>query len=259
MKFHLILALSLGGALLANGASIAYNSLVQSDGAITHYGFDEVGGTTAVAAIAGADGTYTGAVNLSAASLPGLGTAADLAGGFVAVPNLGSFSTTSAEVWLQVDALAAGCCTSIASAGSWSSQALHWNLKSDFAFEHAVNGQGNSNTNPGTLVADGTTWFHLVVTQDAGDTITYVNGVAVPDNGVNHAGTLDYGNSNFQIGAWNGGRLLNGRIDEFAIYDSALTPEQVMSHYTVGTTGIPEPSSSLLVLLGGVLALRRRR
>jgi hypothetical protein len=80
-------------------------------------------------------------------------------------------------------------------------------------------------------VADSTTWYHLVVTQDAGDTTTFVNGVAVPDNGVNHAGPIDFGNSNFQIGAWTGGRLLDGRMDEFAVYGHALTPEQVFAHY----------------------------
>lgn len=259
MKFRLTLILSLGSALLANGASSLYNNLVQSDGAVAHYGFDEAAGTTAVDAIGGLNGTYTGAVNLSAASLPGLGSAADLAGGFVATPNLGSFSTTSVEVWLQLDAIAAGCCTSIASSGSWASQALHWNIKSGGDYEHAVNGQGNSNTLAGTIAADGVTWHHLVVTQNAGDTITYLNGVVATDNGVNHAGPIDYGNSNFQIGAWNGGRLYNGRMDEFAVYDTALTAEQVMSHYVVGTTGVPEPSSSLLVLLGGALAFRRRR
>lgn len=255
---HLVLVLSLGGALTAaNAASTAYRNLVLGDGAVVYYEFDETSGTTAVDSVAGSNGTYTGAVNLGVTGNPGLGTAADLVGGYIEVPNAGSFATSSIETWIQVDNLAGGCCTSVASAGTWTTNALHWNLKSDFAFEHAVNSQGNVNTAAGSLVADGSTWYHLVVTQDAGVTNWYVNGVLTPDNG-DHAGPIDYGNTNFQIGAWNGDRLLDGRIDEFAIYDTALTDAQVLAHYNAGV--VPEPTASLLLLLGAAtVGLRRRR
>ncbi len=214
-------------------------------------------GTAAVDSIAAANGTYIGTVNLGALSAAGLGSSADLSGGYIDVPVVGSFVNRTAEVWLQLDAGGAGCCTSIASSGTWQAQALHWNLVGGNVFEHAVNGQGNSNTLGGSFVTDGATWYHLVVTQSAGDTATYLNGVAVADNGVNHAGPIDYGNNNLQIGAWNGDRLLDGRIDEFAIYDTALTASQVSAHYAAGI--VPEPSTGLLALLDGILVLRRRR
>ena len=218
---------------IASAGVTPYSKAVLGDGPVAYYRFEEQNGTIASdSSISGKHGTYTGSIGLGAASFhPNLGSAADFTGGHIDVPNTGSFTDSTVEVWLQIDILAGGCCTSIASAGQWSPRGLHWNLKSDFAFEHAVNGQGNSNSTSNAFVADSTTWYHLVVTQNAGDTTTFVNGVAVPDNGVNHAGPIDFGNSNFQIGAWNGGRLLDGRMDEFAVYGHALTPEQVLAHY----------------------------
>ena len=50
----------------------------------------------------------------------------------------------------------------------------------------------------------------------------------------------------------------NGIIDEVRIYDEALNWGQLQQDYTL--TSLPEPTSALLVLLGGlVLGLRRRR
>lgn len=50
----------------------------------------------------------------------------------------------------------------------------------------------------------------------------------------------------------------DGQIDEAAVYDYALTGEQVLSHYRAATT--PEPSAVLLLALGliGLLSLRPR-
>ncbi|MCP4730254.1 MAG: LamG domain-containing protein [Roseibacillus sp.] len=228
---------------IASSGGTPYSKAVLGDGPVAYYRFEEQNGTIASdSSISGKHGTYTGSIGLGAASFhPNLGSAADFTGGHIDAPNTGSFTDSTVEVWLQIDILAGGCCTSIASAGQWTARGLHWNLKSDFAFEHAVNGQGNSNTTSNAFVADSTTWYHLVVTQNAGDTTTFVNGVAVPDNGINHAGPIDFGNSNFQIGAWNGGRLLDGRMDEFAIYDHALTPEQVLAHYEAASADGADP------------------
>lgn len=241
----------------APGASVVYRNLVLGDGAVVYYEFDETGGGIARDTVAGNHGVYTGSVNPGAASPAGLGTAADFAGGFVEVPVVGTLTSSTTEAWIQIDSLAAGCCTSIASSGDWATNALHWNLKSDFAGEHAVNNQPFANTLPNTFLADGTSWYHVVVTDEGGITNWFINGVQVIDTGDHTGAGIAFGNSNFQIGAWNGGRLFDGRIDEFAIYDTALSAAQIQAHYNAGL--VPEPSVSLLALLGGALALRRRR
>ncbi|MFN0130737.1 MAG: LamG-like jellyroll fold domain-containing protein [Verrucomicrobiales bacterium] len=223
-----------------HAASNVYANQILADNPVAYFQFDEAAGTTAAESAGHAsgpfDGTYTGGVILGATSFhSNLGTAADLAGGYIDVPVIGYFTNSSVEVWLQLDSGGEGCCTSIASAGDWTTNALHWNLTGGNVFEHAVNSQGNVNTDGGSFVADGATWYHLVVTDEGGVTTTYVNGVEVSDNG-NHTGAgIDYGNSNFQIGAWNGGRLLDGRMDEFAIYDTALSAERVLAHFQAAT------------------------
>ena len=228
---------------VVGGGDSLYAQKVLADGPVAYYRFEERTGVVAVdSSTSGKHGIYNGDVGFGAPSFhPNLGSAADLTGGYIAIPNTGSFSESTAEVWLQLDAGGEGCCTSIASAGTWSTNALHWNLTAGNVFEHAVNSQGNVNTAGGSFVADGATWYHLVVTNGGGVTTTYVNGVEVPDNGDHTGDVIDYGNSNFQIGAWNGGRLLDGRIDEFAIYDKVLTPEQVLAHYTAATSEGPPP------------------
>jgi hypothetical protein len=62
----------------------------------------------------------------------------------------------------------------------------------------------------------------------------------------------------FYIGAqFNGGELFDGLIDDVAIWDTALTPEQIAIAMDAGPLALPEPSTSLLSLgaLLGVLGL----
>jgi hypothetical protein len=228
---------------IVGGGNSLYTQKVLADGPVAYYRFEESTGVVAVdSSTSGKHGIYNGDVGFGTPSVhPNLGSAADLTGGYIAIPNTGSFSESTVEVWLQLDAGGEGCCTSIASAGTWTPNALHWNLTAGNVFEHAVNGQGNVSTGGGTFVADGTTWYHLVVTNGGGVTTTYVNGMEVPDIGDHTGDVIDYGNSNFQIGAWNGERLLDGRIDEFVIYDKVLTPEQVLAHYEAATSDGPPP------------------
>ncbi len=55
---------------------------------------------------------------------------------------------------------------------------------------------------------------------------------------------------------------LGGRIDEFAVWNTALSPDDIS--VLAGGAGtqtilVPEPSGSILMLLGGLGLLRRRR
>jgi hypothetical protein len=89
-------------------------------------------------------------------------------------------------------------------------------------------------------------WLHLVTTYDVGTRtcVHYLNGEEISresapeEKGV---GALVIGNA--QIGNWGlptreepefAVRNLNGRLDEFTIYQSALTPEEIKSLYLSG-------------------------
>jgi Concanavalin A-like lectin/glucanases superfamily/Putative Ig domain/Bacterial Ig-like domain (group 2)/PQQ-like domain len=73
-------------------------------------------------------------------------------------------------------------------------------------------------------------WIHLVATFDGTTTRIYKNGVEgySPSGG----GTMWTGGGVARIGeAGAGGATFNGAIDEVAVYDAVLTPEQITSHY----------------------------
>lgn len=116
-------------------------------------------------------------------------------------------------------------------------------------------------------------WTHLVAIFDyANDTLSlYVNGVSVGSQNVN------FGSETLNIAAGTGGIVdtylgrnaqsgaaansYGGGIDEFALYNYALSAGDVLAHYTAST--IPEPSTLGTLIGGAAIAVafvsRRRR
>lgn len=103
-------------------------------------------------------------------------------------------------------------------------------------------------------------WTYLVATYDLDSTTQtlYINGVQVAQN-TNGPSAIPDTPAPFEIGRHWSAREANsmiGSIAGVAVYDYALSAEQVQSHYAA----IPEPGS--LVLLGagvaGLLLIRRR-
>jgi len=230
----------------AHAANPVYANQVLADHPVLYYGFDETSGTQATdSSGAGKDGTYMGTIGFEFESFhPNLGTAIDLDGssGFIDVPALGTYRQSSVEVWINIDGLAGGCCTSIYSTDTWASGNLHFNLKTARDVEHAINGGGPNNNNSPAGVIENGIWYHVVVTYDttaAGETKFYIDGVEVTTSA--HTARTSATLIAAQVGAWNGGRLLDARIDEFAIYDSILTPERVEAHYQAATAAAGDP------------------
>ncbi|MCP3912733.1 MAG: hypothetical protein GY713_17465, partial [Actinomycetia bacterium] len=86
-------------------------------------------------------------------------------------------------------------------------------------------------------------WHHIVATKDASDFVLYLDGVEVA-RGPGSAETC-YRSGNVAFGRdanFNGG-YYKGEMDEWAIYDHALTPEQIVEHWCVGggQQGCTEP------------------
>jgi hypothetical protein len=77
-------------------------------------------------------------------------------------------------------------------------------------------------------------WHHIVYTFDGSTERFYTDGA---ENG-SHATTKPTWQAAFKLGAYDlANYMFKGRIDEFALYRTALTPAQVQRHYLAGVYG----------------------
>ena len=58
---------------------------------------------------------------------------------------------------------------------------------------------------------------------------------------------------------WSPDAFFNGSINEFRIYDAALSPGEVAASFARGPDVVPEPSTSLALTVAGLALLRRTR
>ena len=84
----------------------------------------------------------------------------------------------------------------------------------------------------------GANWVHLVGTYDGANWKLYRNGAQVASSSAT-VGALPVINGDWAIGSTGNGWANNyaGGVDEVAIYNTALTPTQVATHYLIGKTG----------------------
>lgn len=116
----------------------------------------------------------------------------------------------------------------------------------------------------------GTEFIHVAYTWDGSDLTRYLNGVAIPQDPVETVGdTLTWQSGtpgDISIGRSQPGNSavanFKGNIDDLAIFNRALTPEEVagLADMSLTPLAIPEPMSACLLALGLVpLAGRSRR
>ena len=230
---------------------------------LAHWTFDQ----DASDSVGGHDGSLEGGARITGDAQVG-GGALDLRAlnGYVDVPTaaLDGESSFSVAMFVSVDALDHACCSGLLTNDSWAPGKLHVNVATASGVpEAAVNGNATSAWGRDAPIPTDGSWVHLAFTYDgASGTMTpYIDGVA---GNAGTGGTASaIGDGPLTIGGWDttGGdthdRFLDGRIDDLRLYSGVLTPEQV------GQLAVPEPSASVLAVLGlvwlsGVGARRRR-
>lgn len=146
------------------------------------------------------------------------------------VDHAGQKSTAnfSIEAWVNADVWKAGWQSIVTKAsGSYSLQVNNDQIQ--FRMSDGGNLRGMFGPN---LAAQ--TTYHIVGVREGTTQRLYVNGVQVASQTIT-SGASDAAAGPLRIGSWDGvNEFLDGRVDEVAFYQRALTPAEIAEHYDVG-------------------------
>lgn len=222
----------LHGSVLSS-APANYASVVLTDHPVGYWRMDAASGTTELDRSGnGNSGTITGGVTLNQAGAIADGDAAELfdgSSGYLTMGNVAALTMTggplSIECWATIVAgtVNAGLCGTSITHGYM----ILWNNKAQITF---YAGDGNT-TN---YALSDTAWHHFVGTWDG---TTNANGIKFyVDGALKQQGTAvsaSLSATGFTIGRDINQGFFNGSIDEVSVYNVALTPAQILNHYTV--------------------------
>jgi len=233
---------------LTTPAAGSYEAVVLASGPISYWRLNEQSGTIAHDYQGGNDGFYS-AVNLGQPGYSPLDT--DTSAGFdptqpsaVIISNSTPFDfsgltpTFSCEVW--------GYFTNISGVERlFSNRAPGWgfgvNTASGLRYT-TFTVQDFNQALPTPLQLN--TWYHIAGVSDGGSFYFYLNGQFI--GSVAYAGALLPSTAPFYLGGnpnqTGGAEAVAGDLAEAAFYDRALTPGEVLTHFSVGTTGPSAPS-----------------
>ena len=260
-----------------------YGAIVAADQPVAYWRLDESNGSSiAVDAVGSFDGTYTPNAGSVAYGVlpPGIpndtNAAVTIANGATIqipfAPELNPTTPWSVETWVQPSSLGAngGDYRVVLSSeynlypnpyNGWYIYQQPPGQGNNFAF---VPEPGNQFLSAGSLVAGN--WYYLVITDDGTNFNMYINGVLavaplpvaganyIPNGaGINPDGTagITSGLGNTVLGQRTDGAFntFEGTMDDTAIYKYALSPQQILSHYTDTTFISITPSGGNKVVL----------
>ena len=229
-----------------SSAARPYVSLVAADGATDHWPLGEASGTTGFADIGGNDltvggeatrgagGAISGDPN-TATTFNGTSASAAPAQRLEQAP-----STFSIEAWFRTTSTAGGKIIGFGNSNTGTSGVYDRHIYMDTSGRVLF---GVTETNQRRVVQSATgfnngQYHHVVATLSNAGMALYVDGVLRATRTSTTVGPNYYGY--WRIGGdstWSGSQWFNGRIDEVAVYPTVLSPTQIATHYTVGTTG----------------------
>ena len=233
--------------LTVSAIPAGYAGTVMGDGPVSFWRLDESSGTTLIDAWGLNNGTYSGAFTLGTNGLinGSADTAVSFAGGTATVPfntNLNP-NTFTVEFWAKPTTFAASYAIALQdrTAGR-RGYAIQFDNNTGgngyWEFTYGTNAAGAFavvDSRPLSLILGNT--YHVVATYDGATAKIYVNGTLI-----NSAAAPSYAGATatppaLTIASRNGNNVAGATIDEAAIYNYALTPAQIASHFALGQSG----------------------
>lgn len=209
-------------------------SVLPQEGLISLWHFDENEGSTAIDSEGENNGTISGATWVSGIS----GHALDYNGdnGHTLIPNSESLNITgnsiSHSLWFKLD--------EVGDDGAFLFHRVKYIVRIDrlgkLLFGIYNPGWSKANIGWNDRIID-TDWHHLVTTYDGSEIKMYLDGALMDTE--SSEGNLKSSNSDIYIGNQSTINFFDGQIDEVAIYNRALTQEEVTQIYT----GTPDPGN----------------
>ena len=213
------------------GAS--YSGAVLGDGAQSYWRLGEASGAVAASETGSGGGSYQGGVTLGQpGALSGDGNtsvALDGATGAVSLPNPNLAGPFTIELWAFLKGSGSTGATGHATLAGYDwTHRLLWSTGNGLLLAQF---DGNFFS---TASASLNAWHQIVYSFDGSAEHFYIDGVPAGS----HPTTLPRWQSPFYLGAYDlDNYLFNGRLDDTAVYNKALTPAQVAAHYGAGQLG----------------------
>jgi hypothetical protein len=200
-------------------------------GLVAYWTFDEGQGKIAADSSGnGLDGTLNGGAKWVAGQLGGA-LAFDGSDDFVEIPHNPLLSITgqiTIAAWTNMATTASGE-MAIVSKGGWAANDLPYELTEtpgDVIFWQFYNDEGRDSCSPNSPAVG--EWHHIAATYDGKVFKCYIDGKLAEEWA--YAGTMPKNTASVTIGRRSrGGTFFNGMIDDVAIYDRALTVDEILS------------------------------
>jgi len=275
LKKAMVLLLVFVLSLSAQVAQAAYVDVVDDLGPLGYWRLGESSGTTATDYAGSYNGTYSGDITLGATgALSGDSDTAVSFNGNDGILDIGPSADLlltadlSVSLWVKATAFTFGSTpkplftlsADALNTGTAKLAELAVDKNGDIVYTHQY---GNQGSGVETYIFDADllidTWYNITLIRDSGagdrDVHLYI--------GVDLFGTYSYSEeaegyteADLSIGGYAGNKF-NGTIDEFALFSSQLTGQNVIDIYNAAQT--PEPATIMLLGLGAVVLVRRRK
>jgi MYXO-CTERM domain-containing protein len=274
-----ILTLLAATSLMGSAASVHTGLLnywaLEADASDTASSFAEATGVTADNGVVNGNTSFSAGLFGNAASFDGAQgsniTVVDggaSTGGGVANDVDRTGSDLSISVWVKANAWSTGW-QGIVAHGEQSDYRIARRGSNDPVLLAYAGGTGDIQTGTtfGSAPDGDGNWHHIVAISENGvSTRLWVDGILEATGGAPNINQSNANNNLLCIGCNpDNGREFNGLIDDLAMWDRAISEDEIGLIYSNGLAGnslasvIPEPSSALLGLLGALGLLRRRR